>query len=112
MRTVWTLSFPFSSSYAERERIRAYNFILHASLEGLSGPEFEQPLKEKIENGLIHKIHSKDLGLHVDFLKGLELNEEVILNAFWDELNGLVAPARLRTLTLERDDRTKITREA
>ena len=69
----------------------------------------EAGLVEKIESSLIQKLHSRDLGEHVDFLKGVPLNDPALLKAFWAVLEPAVLPAVLRSLSLERDRRTRWT---
>jgi len=63
--------------------------------------------EKKIEESLIKKLDSRDLGLHVDFLKGAALNDANLLRIFWGIIKKEIRPAALYSLSLERDGRTK-----
>ena len=81
---------------------------MHASFGGT--PD-EKVLSAAIEEAVIRKLHSRDLGLHVDFLKGVRLEGPEILKALWEVITGVAAPARLKALTLQQDARTSWTLE-
>ena len=104
-----TKSFDFSASHAHGGKIFGYNYRLHICFEG--APD-ESDVAAKIESSLISKIHSRDLGEPIDFLKGVTLEGPELVRAFWRVIEGAISPERLRSLTLERDSRTRWTLEA
>ena len=83
-----------------------HNYLLSVTTEVLSEDQ-EIELDKLIQKNLIQKIDSRDLGLHVDFLKGVEINDLNLLKAFWSFLEPIILPASLEALSLESDDRTK-----
>ena len=103
-----TKSYAFSASYSSGPRVIAHNYRLEATFDGLQ-EDAEPELDQKIQNTLIQKIHSRDLGKDVDFLRGKTLSDTILLGAFWPVLSQIVLPATLRSLTLERDARTRWT---
>jgi hypothetical protein len=82
-----------------------HNYVLGVTTRALSEAD-ERIFEEKIEASLIHKLQSRDLGLHVEFLKGIEINDENLLRAFWKILGPQIRPNPLLSLSLKRDDRT------
>ena len=104
-----TKSFDFSASHASAGKILGYNYRLHVHFEG--APD-ENAVAAKISSSLISKIHSHDLGEHVDFLKDVPLQGPELVRAFWRVIERAVAPEDLRSLTLEQDSRTRWTLEA
>ena len=108
MITTVTKIFEFSASHAHADRVVGHNYTLRATFYA-PDERTEAGLGEKIEVSLIQKLHSRDLGEHVDFLKGVPLNDPALLKAFWAVLEPAVLPAVLRSLSLERDRRTRWT---
>ena len=103
-----TKSYVFSASYSSGPRVIAHNYRLKASFDGLEeGAEPE--LDKKIQSVLIQKIHSHDLGQDVDFLRGRPLSDTSLLDAFWPLFTQIALPARLISLSLERDANTRWT---
>ncbi len=109
MTLLFTKQFPFSASYARGEKVLGRNFVLEAALEAPADEEAETRFVETVERELVSKIESRDLGIHVDFLKGTSIDDRSLLAAFWPIVERAAAPARLRSLSLERDSRTRTT---
>lgn len=86
----------------------AHNYRLEAVFDGVA-PAGEPALDARIQKELIQKIHSRDLGEDVDFLRGKALSDTVLLEIFWPLVAGLAHPACLAALTLESDARTRWT---
>ena len=103
-----TKSYVFSASHSAGARVIAHNYRLEAVFDGVTESE-EPAMDKKIQDGLIQKIHSRDLGQHVDFLKGKALGETSLLEVFWPLVAQLARPAALKSLSLERDARTRWT---
>ena len=101
-----TKTFQFSASFAEGNKVLGRNYTLRVTFRAPDG-RLEEELAEKVERSLIQKLHSRDLGEDVDFLKGTELNDPVLLKKFWAVLEPAVRPAVLSSLSLERDRRTE-----
>ena len=108
MTVTFTKTFQFSASYAQYGKVLGHNYTLRATFRA-NDEKAEEGLTEKVESSLIQKLHSKDLGEHVDFLKGVALNDPAMLKAFWAVLEPAVRPAVLHSLSLERDRRTQWT---
>ncbi len=100
--------FHFSASFSKKGKVYGHNYVLGVTVNGVDNGT-ETMLINKIESGLIDKINSRDLELHVDFLKGVELTDENILRVFWKIIAALIAPVSLKKLSLERDSRTVLT---
>ena len=103
-----TKSFEFSACYSSGNRVIAHNYRLEAAFEDFS-ELLEPDLDRKIQNALIQKIHSRDLGQDVDFLRGVSLSDISLLKAFWPLVAETAKPAMLASLSLERDARTRWT---
>ena len=101
MEVLLTKFFRFSASHAAGQKVYGHNYVLGVTVEPLS-LEGEKGLEETVGTTLIDRLQSRDLGLHVDFLKGLEINDANLLRSFWKVLEGAVKPAKLRSLSLER----------
>ena len=106
-----TKTFQFSASHGHNGKVLGHNYTLKATFRAPDA-KVEEGLAEKVERSLIQKVHSRDLGEHVDFLKNVALSDPVLLRAFWDVLEPATRPAALRSLTLERDRRTQWTLSA
>ena len=105
MTATVTKTFEFSASHAHGDKVIGHNYTLRAVFQ-VSDEHAETGLSDKIEKCLIQKVHSRDLGQHVDFLKGAALNELALLKAFWAVIEPSVHPTVLHSLSLERDRRT------
>lgn len=88
-----------------------HNYVLTV-VTGPLDERLEAALEERVMRCLIQKLDSSDLGLHVDFLKGIEMNEAELLKAFWGVLSNEVPPIRIRSLSLKRDKKTRVTLSA
>ncbi|MBI3252221.1 MAG: hypothetical protein HYZ52_02725 [Candidatus Omnitrophica bacterium] len=103
--------FRFSASHSRGQKVYGHNYILEVITRGLN-PEKESATAEKIRRTLIGKLESRDLGLDVDFLKGVEISDQVLLSAFWPIVENAARPAELSALSIKRDQRTKVTLHA
>ncbi len=107
-RTKLTKRFPFSASYASNGKVYGHNYVLEATFDYVD-PAAEARIEKQIKDSLISKMESKDLGLHVDFLKGVTIREDLLLETFFRIAAAAIAPARILSLSLERDAKTKFT---
>ena len=90
-----------------------HNYVLSVTTEALD-LSLEAAVEKKISEALIKKIDSRDLGLHVDFLKNIEMTDVNLLKVFWEIIRLEIHPVELVALSLERDEHTQalISREA
>jgi hypothetical protein len=102
-----TRFFPFSASYEQNGGMRAFNYTLGITIEP-AGNFAETEFDQKVEAALIRKIESRDLGLHVDFLKGVELNDSSILRAFWAVIEKEIQPSKIYSLCLDKNKKTRV----
>ena len=109
-KSLFTKKFHFSASYEKNGKFYGHNYALTLAIDGIPSEEEEFRLVETVERALIRKVHSHDFGLHVDFLKNVEITPENLLNAFWNKLEPLVRPYRLESISLARDERTTFSR--
>lgn len=100
--------FPFSSSFSRDGKVYGYNYTLLIVTDAMT-PEEESGLEARVSEGLIRRVHSRDLSSGVDFLKGVTITDENLLKVFWGRVQQAITPHRLRALTLERDGRTSLT---
>ena len=105
-----TKFFQFSASHENNGRIIGHNYTLSVTMDWLS-EEDEAAVVKNIEQDLMAKIRSRDLSLHVDFLKGVQVNEANLLREFEAILKKSVTPVKIYQLTLRRDDRTLVAME-
>lgn len=108
MKTTVTKFFRFSASHSSGSRIFGKNYILEITLDAVSSDR-EDVLEEKVSESLIRKLESRDLGLHVDFLKGIEITDGNLLKTFWSVLQKTLPGFKIRSMTLQRDETTKTT---
>ena len=108
MKIALTKYFRFSSSFSKNNKVFGYNYILGVTTDFIAEDE-EVRLEQAITKNLIKKIDSRDLGADVDFLKGAHLNDESLLSIFWPIIKKQIHPVPLRSLSLQRDDRTCVT---
>ena len=106
MTSFLTKSYEFSASYSEVDKVVGHNYVLRATFE-TSGDDAGEALDKKIQDTLIKKIHSSDLGQHVDFLKNKKITDLTLLKTFWPLVAQAALPARLERLCLERDRTTQ-----
>ena len=105
-RIYWKKSFPFSSSFERDGQIHGYNFTL--VLTAAIRDDFdEKHITQTVQRELIQKIHSKDLSVHVDFLKGNKISDVFLLKKFSSILLNKLKPLKMVSLALRRDDRTR-----
>lgn len=83
-----------------------HNYVLGVTTGELHEKE-EAFLEKGVREALIQKVHSRDLGMQVKFLKGTDFSDPALLRAFWPVIRKAVKPIRLRALSLERDGRTR-----
>ena len=105
MRHTFTKIFCFSASVESHGRVTGHNYKLGVTVDDLE-ESVESRFEAALQKSLIDKIHSRDLGADVDFLKGKDLNDKTLLEAFGGVIQKIIAPLSLRSLTLERDERT------
>ena len=103
-----TKSFEFSASHSAAGKVFGHNYILHAAFHVHNASE-ETGLSEKIERSLIQKMHSRDLGSDVEFLKNVPPDDLSRLKVFWEIIARETRPARLESLCLERNRHTRWT---
>ena len=108
MTATFTKIFEFSASHSRGAKVTGHNYTLEATFAAADASA-ERGLEEKIDKALIQKVHSRDLGQHVDFLKGRPLDDLSLLNSFWTVVAEATRPAELRALSLRRDRRTRWT---
>lgn len=107
MKTTFTKKFNFSASFKRGEKILGHNYVLGVVTDPLSESE-ETALERSVRSLLIQKIDSRDLGMHVDFLKDTEISEVNLLKAFWGILEQGIQPIALQSLFLEKDARSQV----
>jgi hypothetical protein len=105
MRFEWTKQFGFSSSYADNNRVIGHNYILNLTTEAVDEAS-ELRIESIVQKTLIDKMHSRDLSLDVDFLKGVTISDAALLNIFWKILEKELLPIRILGMSLQRDRRT------
>jgi hypothetical protein len=105
LKATFTKFFEFSSSYAKDGKVWGRNFRLGLTAHPMD-EKTEAAFVRAVEEALIKKIHSRDLGLHVDFLKGTDITDLNLLRAFRMVLKEAIVPVMLKSLTLERDANT------
>ncbi len=108
MNEILTKFFHFSASHSRGGKVIGKNYILEISIRATSAEE-ELEFEGKVQSGLIGCLESRDLGLHVDFLKGLDLTDLNLLKAFWAKAQEAVPFAEILSLSLTRDAKTKTT---
>ena len=99
-----TKSFAFSASYSAGARALGRNYIFSVTVPALTEAQ-EPAFEETVQREILSKVHTRDLG-EVDFLRGIALNDEVLLRAFWKRLAKPLEPYRPKRLSLQRDART------
>ena len=107
MKFTFTKYFCFSSSFSKGAQIFGHNYILGVTTDWLEEGD-QRIFEKKINEALISKIHSHDLGLHVDYFKNVSIDDRAVLTVFSEIIRGEIAPLELRELTLERDQKTLV----
>lgn len=108
MRTELTKTFAFSACHTHSGRVLGRNYLLGITLEWLP-EEREKAMSEIVHREIISKVHTRDLGEDVYFLKKSVIDDASILQAFWQRLSGPLSDFRVRRLTLQRDPETSTT---
>ena len=108
MSATVTKTFEFSASHAEGDKVVGHNYILKCVYLAADASA-EEGLTEKIQRDVIQKLHSRDLGQSVDFLKNVPLNDLAILRTLWRVITEATRPAQLHSLCLIRDRQTEWT---
>ena len=106
-KALLTKLFYFSASFSRGRRVYGHNYTLSVTVR-FSEKLDETLMEKKIQKGLIHKIHSRDLGLDVPFLKKIPLTDYYLLKAFFKIISREIHPVRLHGLCLERDSKTRL----
>ncbi len=107
-KALLTKLFYFSASFSRGNDVHGHNYTLGVTFE-CSRLFDEDAVEEKIQKNLIQKMHSRDLGRDVDFLKKTEINDENLVKVFSGIIARHTRPLRLREIYLERDRRTRCT---
>src|SRR3989338_5709939 len=108
MRMELTKTFSFSACHTASGRILGRNYLLKIALEWL--PEArEKILSDIVRREILSKVHTRDLGEDVFFLKRTEIDDASILKAFWQRLSGPLEDFQVKYLTLQRDSETSTT---
>ncbi len=108
MRVSFAKTFHFSASHEKNGKVYGHNYALTITTDSMTDAQetvFENTIKERF----IDQIHTKDLGLHVDFLRSIDISDEKLLKIFFQIIEKLICPAKLCSLSLKRDDRTEVT---
>jgi hypothetical protein len=105
MKSAFTKFFRFSASYSKNGKIWGRNFRLGLTTHPMD-EKTEETFVRIVEEKLIRRIDSRDLGLHADFLKIAEWSDMGILRAIKTFLREEIIPVTLKTLALERDENT------
>ena len=110
MKISLTKTFYFSASHSHEGKIFGHNYTLGVTTQA-ADQDSERILEEKVNGSILQRVQSRDLGLHVDFLKGISINDQNLLEVFWKILDREMKPLVLLKLTLARDKRTQVTME-
>ncbi|MBI3315410.1 MAG: hypothetical protein HYZ87_00325 [Candidatus Omnitrophica bacterium] len=89
--------------------MHAHNYTLNVTVDASDADGLEERLTRQVREALIDKVHSRDLGLHVDFLKGSTINELNLTTVFWGIVKKAISPVKLLSLTLEKDSHSQLT---
>ncbi len=108
MNEILTKTFHFSASHSRAGKVIGKNYTLEISIRAVPAKE-ELEFERKVQSGLICSLESRDLGLHVDFLKGQDLTEGNLLKAFWARAQEAAPFVKILSLSLTRDAKTKTT---
>ena len=84
------------------------NYLLKIALEWLP-EDREKELSEIVHREILSKVHTRDLGEDVYFLKKAVIDDTSILEAFWQRLSGPLSGFRVKHLILQRDSETSTT---
>lgn len=106
MKVSVTKVFHFSASHASGTRILGKNYVLEITLTAVS-PSEESAFEKKVREHLIAQLESRDLGLDVDFLRGIEITDGNLLEIFWRRVKEAAPGIELQSMTLQRDAMTK-----
>lgn len=108
MRTELTKTFAFSACHTHSGRVLGRNYLFKITLEWLP-EDREKAVSEIVQREILSKVHTRDLGEDVYFLKKAVIDEASILQAFWQRLSGPLSGFRVKCLTLQRDSETSAT---
>lgn len=100
-------TFRFSASHEKDGRVWGHNYVLSVAVSKADARS-EEKLVRVVRERVVDRVHSRDLSLHVDFLKGLEITDELLLTRFWALLGDRLAPLGVLWMSLDRDDRTRV----
>lgn len=109
MNVTLELAFPFSACFDDAGGgLAAHNYTLRIVTEPLALPE-EKRLRDCVDDKLIRRVASRDLGKDVDFLRGKKMTEPAVLAEFFRVVASAIAPVPVYRLCLERGDGTRLT---
>ena len=107
MSATLTKFFHFSASHARDGKVFGHNYTLEIATDFLD-PALESRFEDGVKKTLIQKMESRDLSLHVDFLKGTEINDLNLLQIFFKKLSDEMPAFPIHSLSLQRDSRTRV----
>ena len=107
MKTTALKKFQFSASYNVGDRVIGHNYTLGVLTDVLDEAQ-EKTLERVLQRALIQKVDSRDLGLDVDFLRNTQITDINLLHAFWKLLEPEIRPILIRSLFLEKDNRSQV----
>ena len=108
MKTTLTRHYPFSASFERGGRVIGHNYRLSVTVDCVDEAR-EALLDKRIHDTLISKVSSRDLTLHVDFLKDIPITDQSLLRTFWDLLEKELSDHKLHRLVLRRNDLVETT---
>jgi 6-pyruvoyltetrahydropterin/6-carboxytetrahydropterin synthase len=90
-----------------------HTYELEVTVEGEIDPETGYvmdfgDLKRTVHEAVIREVDRRHLNFDVPFLAGINPTAENIAVAFWDRLQGRVAPARLVRIRLNETDKNRV----
>lgn len=100
-----TKFFSFSACHTVSGRVLGRNYRFGITVEWVSQDQ-EDRLVAIVQREVIAKVHSRDLGESVDFLKNIRIDDGSLLESFEKRLSALLSDFKVIRLVLERDSET------
>ena len=104
---LFTKRFKFSASYEQGDKIFGHNYILSITVDDISQTQ-EQKLCDVVEKRILSKVHSRDMSLHVDFLRGVDITERNLLKEFYSQISPEINFCVIKEMSLDRDETTHL----
>ena len=105
MATELTKFFSFSACHTSSGKVLGRNYRFGITVEWVNQAQ-EERLIETVRRELISKVHTRDLGENVDFLKNISIDDASLLKEFKKRLSAALMGFNIKRLTLERDSET------